>query len=387
MKKFIIVLATIITAYPLLLTAAHAEATATKPPSTVSEAAIMIDSETGDILYEKNAQTQMYPASLTKIATAIYAIETGNLDDIVTVSEKARNTVGTRVYLEEGEQVSLKKLIQGLLINSGNDAGVAIAEHLSGNVERFATDINKYLKNEIGVQQTHFENPHGLFDSEHVTTAEDLAKITKYAIKDDLFRKVFGTIKLDWHGESWDITLITHHKLMHPKSYEGVTGGKTGFVDESGFTLATTARRDDLGLIVITLNANLQSEAYNDTTNLLDYGFENFERSTIAKGTVFKSDGQAYKTPRNLTYTHRENKPVTKEVNGNGILKVVSQSGMLMTSFPLDKKEKKKESNMVSKKVNTNSFFGEHQTMFVAGLIIFLGLTGLYYRRRIRRYE
>lgn len=152
-------------------------------PILSSEAAIVMEATTGEVLYEKNAQSQMYPASLTKIATAIYAIENGNLNDSVTINEKARNTEGTRVYLEVGEQVTLEKLLQGLLINSGNDAGVAIAEHISGSVELFASDLNSYLKDVIGLQNTNLENPHGLFDPQHMTTAEDLAELTRYAMK------------------------------------------------------------------------------------------------------------------------------------------------------------------------------------------------------------
>lgn len=139
-------------------------------PTITSEAAILIEEKTGRILYKKNSDLKMYPASLTKVATAIYAIERGNLEDIVTVSQHARKVDGTRVYLEEGEKVPLKKLIQGLLINSGNDAGVAIAEHLDGSEEEFAINVNSYLK-EIGLQNTNFTNPHGLFNPDHTTTA------------------------------------------------------------------------------------------------------------------------------------------------------------------------------------------------------------------------
>ncbi len=250
MKKFIWFITTIVALSTLFTSEALAQSDIS-PPTTRSKAVIMIDSKTGTVLYEKNSNKKMYPASLTKIATAIYAIETGNLEDVVTVSQKARNTVGTRVYLEEGEQVSLKKLIQGLLINSGNDAGVAIAEHLSGSVERFSSDLNQYLKNVIGVQNTNFENPHGLFHPNHVTTAEDLAKITQYAIKNEVFRRIFGTEELKWNGEGWDTTLYSHHKLMRQKGYEWITGGKTGYVDQSGFTLATTAEKQDLSVILI----------------------------------------------------------------------------------------------------------------------------------------
>lgn len=251
----------------------------TSPPTLISESAIVIEANTGKVLYRKNPHTKMYPASLTKIATAIYAIEKGDINETVTVSQKARNTGGSKVYLEDGEQVKLKKLIQGLLINSGNDAGVAIAEHLSESVERFSSDINAYLTNVIGLQDTHFENPHGLFAPNHVTTASDLAKITQYAMTNKLFREIFGTKELDWDGKSWDTTLITHHKLMREMPYEGITGGKTGFVNQSGFTLATSAERKNLNLIVITLNSNLKSGVYNDTMNLLDYTFENYQTS------------------------------------------------------------------------------------------------------------
>src|SRR5690625_144346 len=120
---------------------------------------------------------------------------------------------------------------------------------MSGSMDQFSSDINNYLTNKIGVQNTHFENSHGLFDSDHVTTAADMAKITQYAMKNKLFSEIFGTKELEWEGQSWDTTLFTHHKLMRERPYEGITGGKTGFVNESGFTLATTAEREDLGLI------------------------------------------------------------------------------------------------------------------------------------------
>ena len=307
------------------------------PPTLISESAIVIEANTGKVLYEKDSLTKMYPASLTKIATAIYAIEKGDLEKTVTVSEKAKNTGGSSVYLEEDEQVPLKRLIQGLLINSGNDAGVAIAEHLSGSVEQFSSDINEYLTNVIGLKDTHFKNPHGLFNPDHVTTAADLAKITQYAMNNQLFREIFGTKELKWDGQSWDTTLITHHKLMREMPYEGITGGKTGFVNESGFTLATTAERENLSLIVITLNSHLKSGVYNDTINLLDYAFEKFQTSSIPKETVFKIDGHEYKSAEKLYYTHSLTDKVKKEVKDNGTLEIINQDGNVINSFRLDR--------------------------------------------------
>lgn len=379
-----IILLTIIVVLNILLASQAFGESNAAPPSLSSEAAIIIDSKTGKVLYEKNANKQMYPASLTKMATAIYAIETGNLDEVVIVSSRARNTDGSSVYLEEGEQVTLKKLVQGLLINSGNDSGVAIAEHLSGNVERFSFEINEYLKEVVGVQNTNFNNPHGLFDPEHVTTAEDLAKIIQYAIKNDIFREVFGTVDLKWKGESWDTTLLTHHKLMREIPYEGITGGKTGFVSQSGFTLATTAKRGNLSLIVITLNSNKSSDAYNDTIHLLDYGFENYRRSSISKGTKFMVDEQEYKTPTNLDYTYPMDEKVDKEIK-NGRLEIKMQDGTVIASILLDKiKKEDKVIHMieVTKDIKASSVDEEHfpiLVVLVAALI--LGLFVLFYRQ------
>lgn len=181
-------------------------------PNITSEAAILIEESSGRVLYEKNASIPMYPASLTKVATAIYALEKGDLEDIVTVSEKARRVDGTRVYLEIGEKVPLIKLIQGLLINSGNDAGVTIAEYLDGTEEQFAASINAYLQ-AIGLKSTHFVNPHGLFAPNHTTTARDMALITQYAMKNADFREIFGIKQLKWDGEAWDTIIYNHHKM------------------------------------------------------------------------------------------------------------------------------------------------------------------------------
>ncbi|UOQ94378.1 D-alanyl-D-alanine carboxypeptidase [Halobacillus shinanisalinarum] len=335
MKKMLLIITAVITIYSLLVPTTFAQSDAS-PPTIVSEAAIVMDAKSGEVIYEKNAKAQKYPASLTKIATAIYTIENADLDEKVTVSKNARHTEGTRVYLEEGEQVTLKKLLQGLLINSGNDAGVAIAEHLSGTVDQFATEINNYLKNDIGVKNTHFKNPHGLFNSEHVTTAEDLATITRYAMENEVFRNIFGTKKFEWSGEAWDTTLFSHHKLMRKKPYEEIiTGGKTGYVDQSGFTLATTAKKENVSLIIITLNSDAQRGAYNDTMKLLEYGFGNFETSSIPKGTTFVGEGTDYITSKKLYFTHPLNEQVKKEVKEDGSLHITDQNGKILSSFQL----------------------------------------------------
>lgn len=347
MRKVIFIV-TLLAINFLYVTNAFAE-TNLSSPTLASEAAIIVEANTGEILFEKDANELMYPASLTKIATAIYAIENGRLEDIVTVSSDANRVEGTKVYLEVGEKVSLKKLLQGLLINSGNDAGVAIAEHLSGSVELFSHDLNTYLKNVVGVENTNFENPHGLFNTKHMTTAEDLAKITQYAMKNNTFKEIFSTKELEWNGESWDTTLITHHKILKGEiPYEGVTGGKTGYVDQSGFTLATTADNDNLSLIVITLKSSTEKDAYQDTEKLLDYGFENF--ASIKKGTVFTVGVQKYKTSHTLNYISPLNEQINKKVNEDGTLNIFNHENTLIATFQLEKINREIQNQINNKK-------------------------------------
>ena len=223
-----------------------------------SEAAVLIDAKTGQVLYGKNENQKMSPASLTKIATTIYAIENGNLNDMVTVSEQATDVEGTKVYLEPGEVLPLEMLIIGMMVNSRNDAANAISEHLDGNMERFAQNINRYVQEEIGVHHTHFENPSGLFGENHYTTAVDLAEITRYAMKNEKFRSIFGMIEFEWNGQSWDTTLLTHHRLLKGEfpCDARITGGKNGYISEAGFTLVTTAEKNGLELVAVTLNAD-----------------------------------------------------------------------------------------------------------------------------------
>lgn len=351
-----------------------------------SESVILIDEQSGQVLYEKNADKQMYPASLTKIATAIYAIEKGNLEEIVTVSQNARDVDGTRVYLETGEQVSLKKLIQGMLINSGNDAGIAIAEHLGGNVEKFSSNINEYLKTKVKVRDTNFKNPHGLFDGDHVTTAYDMAKITQYAMKNKEFREIFGTETLEWKGKSWETTLINHHKLMREIPYEGFTGGKTGFIDQSGQTLVTTAKRGDLSLIAVSFKAATQAAAYDDAIQLLDYGYNNYSSSKIAKGALFDSEkGIRYQLTEDFYFTQLNDDRIIKQVTNDGDLQILNQEQMVLNSMQLVEEKHVKSNlsqNVSSAKTEQLSFFNQKFSNIFVTVLIVLAIIGIVYKRK-----
>lgn len=308
-----------------------------REPELISEAAFLLDSDTGAVLYEKNGYKKMYPASLTKIATAIYAIENGKLDDIVTVSENAYSTEGTKVYLEKGEQVTLRHLLDGMLINSGNDAAIAIAEYLDGTVSDFETSINKYLKEKVNVHSTHFKNPNGLFDKDHYTTANDLALITQYAMKNETFREIFGTDELKWDGLSWDTTLVSHHQMVNgSRPYDKVTGGKTGYVDESKQTLATTAENGELGLIAIVLKGTYKQDVYNDTEALMDYGFNQYTHKILPAGKSFFANGNTYETSEEVNITVPRTKG-KEEVSSTGIFMIENDNGDIVQSVQLAK--------------------------------------------------
>jgi serine-type D-Ala-D-Ala carboxypeptidase (penicillin-binding protein 5/6) len=337
---------------------------AEKQPMTIkSEAAVLLDSQTGAVLYAKNADIKMYPASLTKIATAIYAIEKGNLHDLVTVSENAANTEGTRVYLNAGEKVTLKTLIQGLVINSGNDAAVAIAEHLDGNVQQFAVNLNAFLLKNIHVNHTHFTNPSGLFDKSHYTTAKDLGLITNYAMKNSVFAEIYGTKELNWNGQSWNTTLVTHHLMLKGEiPYPGITGGKTGYVDESKQTLATTADNGKLKVTIIELKANLKKDIYNDTLQLLDYGFNGFQHKTLPKSERFNVGKKEYFPSMDLVTTI-PNTGSTQQVNKHGLLEIKNGNGEVIQSIQLylkpaksDRKQDPKQ--LVNQVYHTNALYG-----------------------------
>ncbi|MDZ5474511.1 D-alanyl-D-alanine carboxypeptidase family protein [Bacillus sp. 31A1R] len=357
----------------------------------VSKAAILIDSKSGAVLFEKNAQKKMYPASLTKIATAIYAIEKGNLDEMVTVSEESVQVDGTRVYLNPGEQVPLRKLVQGMLINSGNDAAHAIADHLHGDIETFSDHLNQFLKAEVGVNHTHFTNPHGLFDKKHYTTAYDLALITNYALKSPDFKEIFGTKELPWQGKSWDTTIYTHHRLLKGEiPFEGITGGKTGFVNESRQTLATTAHNEQIELTAVVLKADFKNDIYKDTMTLLDYGYTHYRTSSLEKDTEYRHGDEKFVLEKDTIVTVPIEGPILN-VSAAGELFIQNDHEVIIQTIPLTplvkeeavvaKAEPLKEDGAKGSIARDNS----RVYMLITAALLSVGLVWFILKRRVYR--
>ncbi len=350
-----------------------------------SDSSILMEATTGTILYEQNSKQIKYPASVTKIATAIYAIEHAQLNDIVTVSTNARNTLGTRVYLEAGEQVTVEKLLYGLMINSGNDAAVAIAEHLSGSETQFGIDLTNYLINNIGIQDTNFTNASGLFDENHYTTAYDLAKIVQYAMKNETFMKFFNAKELRWIGESWDTTIVSHHRMVNGEiAYEGVTGGKNGYVPQSRYTLATTAKRENMNLIAITLSGN-KNEVYNDTMKLFDYGFSSFHEVVINSHTTYTLNDRTYSNTNPIHFYIHNEQSYTTEMKDAGKLLIVNNLGETIKELQIqDVTPKPRMHNIeVSKSAIEPALYNEEspKNNIIASLLIVVFISMLFFSR------
>ncbi len=244
-----------------------------------AKSAVLIDGASGRVLYEHNAYEKMPMASTTKIMTGLLACESGKLGEPVKASAFASGTEGSSLWLKIGEKLTLEELTYGLMLKSGNDAAVAIAEHLGGSADAFALLMNKKAMG-IGAVNTNFKNPHGLDAEGHYTTAFDLALIAREAMKNEKFREIVSTktYSIPMQGENWDRALKNHNKLLW--QYEGCNGIKTGFTKKCGRCLVSSAEQDGMRLICVTLNA---PDDWNDHKYMLDYGFSNYKLKTVAK--------------------------------------------------------------------------------------------------------
>lgn len=244
-----------------------------------AESAVLYEPVTERLIYSKNENKKMSMASTTKIATCITAIENADLSDIVTVSKNADDTEGSSVWLEAGETMTVKNLLYGLMLASGNDAAVAIAEHIGGNVNEFSKYMNETAY-KAGANNTNFTNPSGLDDENHYTTSIDLAKITAYALKNPVFSNIVSTYEktIPWEGHEWDRKIKNHNKLL--KMYDGCIGVKTGFTKKSGRCLVSAAERNGITLIAVTLKA---PDDWNDHIKMLDYGFSVLNNNIIVE--------------------------------------------------------------------------------------------------------
>ncbi|WZL71555.1 D-alanyl-D-alanine carboxypeptidase [Clostridiaceae bacterium 35-E11] len=271
----------------------HPSFAVTSPPTISAPSGILIDGDTGDILYEKNAHKPMYPASTTKIMTAILTLENANLQDKVIIDKDTPFVDGSRIYVIEGEIFTVEQLLYALLIDSANDAAVALAKHISGSIDDFAKLMNKRAK-ELGAKNTHFVNPNGLPNEKHITTAYDLAMIGKYAMTIPKFSEIVQTVRYQippTNKQSETRYLKTSNRFLWgvgSKSkinykgkwidikYDIIEGIKTGYTVQAQQCLVASAQKNGHRLISVVLKAE-GANIYSDSRTLIDYGFDNFK--------------------------------------------------------------------------------------------------------------
>ena len=318
--------------------------------SVPSNNAILIDQDSGRILYSKRINEQRLIASTTKIMTAVIAIESGKIDDTITIDESVTKSYGSGIYIKPGEQITIRELLYGLLLRSGNDAALAIEDYLGGH-DKFITKMNVKAR-EIGMNSTHFENSNGLDESgeENYSTVKDMALLMKYANNLYDFKEINGTKKIEVETNKNYYSWTNKNKLLF--MYKYATGGKTGYTKKAKRTLVTSATKNDVNLICVTF---LDKDDFNTHKKLYEYGFNNYKRYLIINKKRIKIKGYKNVFVKNNYYyllKHGENKKIKTEV-------VIDRKGEKLgyISVLFNGREVHKEPIYINKKYKSNNFF------------------------------
>lgn len=250
----------------------------TDEPIINSRIGVIFDRKSGRVIWGKNENKRSAMASTTKIMTCLIVLENANLNDEITVSNKAGGTGGSRLGLKKGDKITVNDLLYGLMLRSGNDAAVALAEHVGGSKEGFAKLMNDKAS-ELGLKDTHFVTPHGLDDPEHYTTAYELAKITDYALKNEKFARIVGTKECIININGYSKQLTNTNELLG--YLQGVNGVKTGFTNNAGRCLVTSSNRDNFEIITVVLGADTKKIRTTDSIKLIEYAYKNYTKINI----------------------------------------------------------------------------------------------------------
>ena len=339
-----------------------------------SKIALIYDRASGNILYEKNGNKQTPMASTTKIMTAIVVLENANLTDVVTIDLKAAGTGGSRLGLKKNDKITVNDLLYGLMLRSGNDAAVALANYVGGSIEGFAEMMNNKAK-ELGLVNSHFIVPHGLDNDGHYTTAYELAKMADYALKIDKFKEIVSTKSTTININGYPKAINNTNQLLG--SIEGVYGVKTGFTNGAGRCLVSACERDDLDIITVIIGADTTNQRTADTIKLINYAYNNFEIVNI-KEIIENKFYMWEEINRGRIYV---NKGVEKEVE------------LLLEELPYEKMAVKKEENIeievdslfyLEAPVETNQIIGNVEVKRAGEVIEILDITA---QKEIRKKE
>lgn len=289
-------------------------------PEISAESAILIEIDSGKVLYEKNSDAKMYPASTTKIMTALLALENLDLEDTLSVPDDMGPAEGSAMFLLPGEVLTVKNLLDGLLVKSANDAAVLLAQGVSGDVQSFAALMNQRAK-EIGCTNTNFVNPNGLHDPNHTISTRDMALIAREAMKNEVFRELVSQVNVTIDETSqtpekryfrntnrflWSTSKIIYNNEYIPIKYDVVDGIKTGYTEEAGNCLVSSGEKNNIRVISVVFKAS-GYDVYRDSRLLLDYAFDNFEKKTLVeKDTLLGSESVGFFPQEDLEYGTNE---------------------------------------------------------------------------------
>lgn len=320
-----------------------------------AKSSIVMDLDSGRVLYENNADEERLIASITKIMTCIIAIEQGDLDSDVEAGDEILKMYGTSIYLELNEKMKLIDLLYGLMLRSGNDASVVIAKVVAGTEEKFVEMMNEKAK-EIGMTNTTFSNPHGLDEeTKNYSTARDMAKLSRYAYKNKTYRKIIGTeeyrVKTDNKSYLW------YNRMKLLGDYKYCTGGKNGYTPSAGKTLVTTHKKGDLKITVVTLYDN---DEYNNHERLAEYAFDNYSNYDIVDKNDFDLviDNNKYYVNESFSYPLTESEKdnvkvlasIDDSINNGKVGNInISLNNKTLKKIPLYIKEEKKKENFFTK--------------------------------------
>ena len=349
-----------------------------------AKSVIMLEASTGEVIYERDADIKLPPASMTKIMTMLLTVEAIEndvikWDDIVTVSENASKMGGSQILLETGEEMKIEDLFKGVAVASGNDAAVALAEQIAGSVDMFVSMMNKRAK-ELGLQNTNFKNPHGLDTANHYSSARDMSIMARELVKHEKVLE-YTSIYDTYLRENLDtkIWLVNTNKLV--KFYKGVDGLKTGYTKDAGYCLTSTAKKNGMRLITVIMGNETSEIRNKETTEMLDYGFAQYKLNTLLTkksevGKIEITNGEKEKISivpkenitflskkadkdKNLTYDIKLNKVSAPLVVGDKVGKVIVY----------ENKKKIKEVDLTVKedvnKVNLLDFFLRNLTKMI----------------------
>ena len=295
-KLLCVILAGIIFLLPASASTARAEAYWPAGPEVEAPSAIVMEAATGTVLYERNAHEQRYPASITKIMTTLLALENSSMDEEVTFSHDAVFNIerdSTHIARDVGEVMTMEQCLYAVMLASANECAYAVAEHVGKGYDNFVKMMNDKAA-ELGCTDTHFNNPHGLPDDSHVTSAMDMALITREALENSSFYTIATTRRYEFPPTSSgeQRLRLNHHQMMEGMEYEyeGCLGGKTGYTSKAGSTLVTFAQRDGMTLVCVVMNEDSPAQ-YTDTAALLDYGFSNFRKTDMSSYGTGQEEG------------------------------------------------------------------------------------------------